>query len=160
MKISLRRIPLLALLTLSAATMACTATDESGTEGDEEDLTSLTARSRKLEFAGYVYVDENTSDSAIVAEVKKQTQSAFGALREANVGVNSRELKDVDPATFLKTPVTVVDRANPSAPPKRMTKVAYTFTDDAVVPIPMAQRSAISLVLISWTASRPFQSLC
>jgi hypothetical protein len=79
--------------------------------------------------------------------VKRQTQSAFGALREANVGVNSRELKDVDPSTFLKTPVDVVDAANPGAT-RRMTKVAYTFTDAAVIPVPMAKRSAISLGLL------------
>ena len=57
-------------------------------------------------------------------------------------------LKDVDPASFLKTPVEVVDPANKNAPPRKMTKVAYTFKDDAVVPLPMASRSAISLGLL------------
>lgn len=149
MKISLTRLPLLMLLLASAGVAACSApSDDPSLDGDEEDLTSLTARARKLEFAGYVYVDPSASDSSIVAEVKRQTQSAFGALREANVGVNSRELKDVDPSTFLKTPVDVVDPAEPSAPLRRMLKVAYTFTDDAVVPVPMATRSAISLGLL------------
>lgn len=149
MKLSLTNFPVLMLLAASLSTAACAAdTADENTEAGEDDLTSLTARARKLEFAGYVYVDEGTSDMAIVSEVKRQTQSAFGALREANVGVNSRELKDVDPATFLKTSVSVVDPANPAAAPKRMTKVAYTFTDDAVVPVPMATRSAISLGLL------------
>ncbi|AKV03756.1 hypothetical protein AKJ09_10419 [Labilithrix luteola] len=150
MKLSLTRTPLLLLLAACAASAtACTAdaSDDGAAVGDEEDLTSLTARARRLDFAGYVYVAEGTSDYAIVSEVKRQTQSAFGALREGNVGVNSRELKDVNPATFLKTPVTVVDPANPGATTK-MVKVAYTFTDNAVVPVPMATRSAISLGLL------------
>jgi len=149
MKLSLTRLPLVMLLVAAASTVACTAaTDEEDTEGQDEDLTSLTARSRKLDFAGYVYVEDGTPDSLITSEIKRQTQSAFGALREANIGVNSRELKDVDPATFLKTPVKVVDPANPTAAPKKMTKVSYTFTDNAVVPLPLASRSALPLGLL------------
>jgi hypothetical protein len=149
MKLSLARLPMMMLLA-AATTMACAAPsdDDGAVPGDEDDLTSLTARARKLEFAGYVYVEVGTPDSSIIAEVKRQTQSAFGALREANVGVNSRELKDVDPSTFLKTEVNVVDPANRAAPPKKMTKVAYTFTDDAVIPIPMSRRSTIPLGLL------------
>jgi hypothetical protein len=150
MKTTLARLPLLAFLVASACAVGCAAPTDAAddAEGSEEDLTSLTARQRKLTFAGYVYVDEGAQDYTIVSEIKRQTQSAFGALREANVGVNSRELKDVDPSTFLKTPVNVVDPANRNAPPKKMIKVAYTFTDDAVVPVPMATRSAISLGLL------------
>jgi hypothetical protein len=149
MKLSLTRLPLMMLLA-AATTMACAAPSDDaddGAESGEDDLTSLTARQRKLEFAGYVYVDEGASDSEIIRTVKQQTQSAFGALRTAKVGVNSRELKDVDPATFLKTPVSVVDAAHPGTP-KKMTKVAYTFTDSALVPLPMATRSVISLALL------------
>lgn len=147
MKLSLARLALLALLAASA-TVACAAPTADDTQSGEEDLTSLTARARKLEFAGYVYVNPGAQDYEIISTVRRQTQSAFGALREANVGVNSRELKDVNPATFLKTEVDVIDPANRNAPPKKMLKVAYTFTDDAVVPIPMARRSSISLGLL------------
>ncbi len=145
------RIALLLSLFATATTAACAAPSDDGApvDGDEDDLTSLTARQRKLEFAGYVYVAEGTPDVSIVSAIKRQTQSAFGALREANVGVNSRELKDVDPSTFLKTPVDVVDPANKTAPARKMIKVAYTFKDDAVVPVPMANRSAISLGLLT-----------
>jgi hypothetical protein len=151
MKISMKSaLPLMLMLAASVSATACAADsdgDDNAAEG-EDDLTSLTARQRKLTFAGYVYVEEGTNDSSILSEVKRQTQSAFGALREANVGVNSRELKDVDPTTFLKTTVSVVDPANRNAPPKKMMKVAYTFTDDAVVPLPMSTRSGISLGLL------------
>ncbi len=148
MKLSLTRLPLMMLLAASTAVACAAPTDgDEGAQGEEEDLTSLTARARKLEFAGYVYVADGAGDSEIIRAVKQQTQSAFGALRTATVGVNSRELKDVDPATFLKTSVSVVDPAAPGAA-RKMTKVAYTYTDNALVPIPMASRSAISLALL------------
>src|SRR4051794_7394524 len=98
MKLSLTRLPLMMLLAASTA-VACAAPTDSGddsAQGGEEDLTSLTARARKLTFAGYVYVADGASDSEILRAVKAQTQSAFGALRTAKVGVNSRELHDVD----------------------------------------------------------------
>jgi hypothetical protein len=150
MKLSLKRaLPLMLMLAASVSGAACAAdSDADDVAEGEDDLTSLTARQRKLTFAGYIYVDEGASDASILATVKKQTQSAFGALREANVAANSRELGDVDPGTFLKTTVNVVDPANRTAPPKKMTKVSYTFTDDAVIPIPMARRSAIGLGLL------------
>jgi len=148
MKLSLSRLPFLMLLAASLSTAACAADQGEDTDGSEDDLTSLTARQRKLEFAGYVYVDRGASDQQILAAANHQTQSAFGALRTASVGVNTRELKGVDPSTFLKTDVDVIDPANRNAPPKKMTKVAYTYTDSAVVPIPMASRSALSLAFL------------
>ena len=150
MKLSLTRLPLMMLLAASTA-VACAAPTDSGddsAQGGEEDLTSLTARARKLQFAGYVYVADGASNSEILQAVKAQTQSAFGALRTAKVGVNSRELHDVDASTFLKTPVSVVDPAHPGSATK-MTKVAYTYTDNALVPTTMATRSAISLALLN-----------
>ena len=146
MKLSMR-LPLLALLVASTAIACAAPTDEDNTADGEEDLTSLTARARKLTFAGYVYVADGASDDTILRAVKAQTQSAFGALRTAKVGVNSRELHDVDASTFLKTSVTVVDKANPGRTTK-MTKVAYTYTDNALVPTTMSTRSAISLALL------------
>src|SRR5580765_425672 len=122
MKLSLTRLPLLMLLVAAGAT-ACTASTDDGAQGEDEDLTSLTARSRKLDFIGTVFVDANASDSTIAQAVKQQTQSAFGALRTAKVGVNSRELKDIDPKTFKKFNVDVVDKANPNAAPRKMIKV-------------------------------------
>ena len=71
--------------------------------------------------------------SALVA-CAAPTDSSFGALRTAKVGVNSRELKDVDPTTFRKTAVTVIDKANPGAS-RTMTKVAYTYTDSFLVAV-------------------------
>jgi hypothetical protein len=117
--------------------------------GDEDDLTSLTARARTLKFAGVVFVDPSASDSSIIATIRKQTQSAFGALREADVGVNSREFKDVDPKTFVKSQVTVIDTDRPGDTGVARLRVSYTFTDTAVVPLPMATRSSLQLAVLN-----------
>ena len=131
---------------LSTLAMGCVAGDEMSAE---DDLTSVTARSRSLAFDGYVYVSASASDSEILNAVRAQTQTAFGALRTAEIGVNNRELKAVDVKTFTKTKVTVVDTANPSAPSSAMLKVRYRYTDNAVVPVSMAKRSAIGLAVMS-----------
>src|SRR5512139_1563968 len=113
---------LLAGLAVTSATFAtgCSAAADTGEDDtSEEALTSITARSRTLKFTSYVYVDVNASDQTILTTVRRQTQSAFGALRTSDIGVNSRELKDVDPSTFVKTKVSVADPANPSAPAKQ-----------------------------------------
>ncbi len=146
MKLSVSRV----LLPLALATIAagCAASHED-TRTQDDDLTSITARSRTLKFGGTVYVSANASDWQILDAIKHQTQSAFGALRTANVGVNSRELKDVDPKTFVKTKVTVVDTDKANDPGTAMLRVTYTYTDNALVPTSMARRSAVSLGLLA-----------
>ena len=139
----------LLIVSLAAALCAPACSSSDSSAGDSDDLTSNTALARKLRFQGVVYVDEGTTDDGIVAIVKKQTQSAFGAFRTSNVGVNTRELGAVDPSTFSKKVVDVVDPANPAAPAQRKLRVQYTYTDDAVVPKTMATRSSLSLGLLN-----------
>lgn len=143
---NLLRLSLLALASLTAA--ACSGAPMDTTDDGEEDLTSASARARKLTFQSYVYVDQGTSDGEIVRQVQSQTQTAFGALRTAEVSVASRELKGVDPKTFKKTTVTVVDPAN-TASPRTMTKVTYRYSDDAIVPVSMAKRTSLSSAVMS-----------
>lgn len=136
--------PLLALSLLPPVVAGC-ATDQAAdeaAESDEEDLTSLTARGRALKFTGAVYVTQGASDSTILETIRDQTQTAFGPLRNAEVGVNSRELKDLNPATFTKADVQVVDEAGAIT---TMTRVTYTYTDTAVVPVSMAKKSSLAL---------------
>lgn len=122
-------------------------------ESTEDDLTSLTARSRALVFDAYVYVRVGASNSEIEAAIKRQNQSAFGATRTADIGVNRRELKitlaELDPKYFSKTEVNVVDAKNPNAPATKMLKVQYRYTDTAVVPVPMANKSSASLAVLA-----------
>src|SRR5205807_1806338 len=108
--------------------------DTGGDVSEEDDLTSVTARSRSLQFDGYVYVSADASDDEILHAVRAETQTAFGALRNARIGVNNRELKAVDVKTFKRAKVSVVDENGATTP---MLKVTYRYTDTAVVPVDM-----------------------
>ncbi len=150
---TLRPLKLLPLLLLSAAGFACSAAPSDAIDQSEDELTSLTARTRTLKFTGYVYVDETASDLAITQAVRRQTQSAFGAIRTAKIGVNSRELKDVDPTTYVKSKVKVIDPAKIGDLGRTMLKVGYTYTDTAVVPTTMSTRSSLSMGLLNGSYS-------
>src|SRR5512140_2307693 len=100
----LSRLGCLLLLTTAAA---CSGGEE--LDSGNEDITSVTARTRTLHFAGYGYVSPTASSYEIMSAVPRQTPSAFGALRTATIGVEPRELSAVDASTFVKTSVKVVD---------------------------------------------------
>jgi hypothetical protein len=137
-----------AALAVSAAACSAQATD-SADDQSEDELTSVTARSRYLKFDAYVYVRRGASDQEILSAVRTQTQTAFGALRTAEVGVNSRELKEVSPKTFVKTDVTVIDTKKAGDVGTPMTRVKYRYTDNAVVPVSMARRSGLGIAVMS-----------
>ncbi len=139
------KVSFFALMGLSAA-CASSAGDTVGT--GQDDLTSATARARKLTFSGYVYVDTSATDGQILQQVRTQTQTAFGALRTSQVAVASRELKGVDPKTFIKTKVVVAIAAQPNTT-KTMMKVSYVYKDDAVVPVAMASRTALPTAVLN-----------
>ncbi|MFT3766583.1 MAG: hypothetical protein QM820_13880 [Minicystis sp.] len=143
----IKRHSALALLLVAAGTSVGCA-GEDATTGDEDDLTSTTARERGLSIEGYVYVKATASDSQILAAVRKQNKSGFGALREADISANNRELSEIDAKSFAKEPVTIVDPKNPSAPGTPALRVRYKYTDCALVPISMARRSAFNMALL------------
>lgn len=134
-------------LGLLASTAACTATDDEMTEDSEDDLTSVTARARTLEFVGTVFVEPGTSDDAILQTVRTQAQTAFGPLRTAEMAVNSRELREIDTSTFVKREVKVIDPAG--GPARDMVEVKYTYKDNAVVAVSYANRSSAPLALMN-----------
>jgi hypothetical protein len=109
-----------------------------------DDLTSLSARTRKLSFEGIVYVEPGASNAVILERIRAQTQTAFGPLRESKIAVNSRELRDVDASTFQKRSVRIVDPERPRSVPVPNLEVRYTYTDDAIVPVSFAERSTIA----------------
>ncbi len=143
----LKSLPVLraSTLVLLSTLAACSGSAAPEDANEVDPLTSITARSRQLKFEGVVYVDPRASSAEILAQVRRQTQTAFGALRTASVGVNSRELKEVSPATFKKTKVSVIDG---TATPRQMLQVRYTYVDNAVVPAAMARRSTMSLAVM------------
>jgi hypothetical protein len=136
-----------AILALGLSLALGCATDDLTIDEASDDLTSSTALARQLKFAGLVYVSPTAGDSEILQAVRKQTQSAFGALREATVAVNSRELSEVDAKSFTKTLMDVVDPAT-SKVLKQVQRVTYTYTDTAVMPKSFAKRSSLSLGLL------------
>lgn len=138
-----------ALASLALFAGACESTDTAAVDAVEEDLTSNTALARTLTFAGAVYVDVGASDYTILDAMKKQTQTAFGALREANIGVNSRELKDIDIKTWKKNEVTMFDTAVGDTKGSKKLRVEYTFTDTAVVPKAMSTKSSLGLGVLA-----------
>ena len=141
-----RSLSALVGLPLICALAACTAADEGPTTAEgEEDLTSLSARQRVLQFEGIVYVEPNQSDTKILEVVHKQTQSAFGALLAQEIGVNSREVQNVDPRSFKKRNVTVVD---PAGATSEMVEVRYSYKDNAVVPVAMSRKTSLQLALL------------
>src|SRR6187397_313157 len=103
------------LLASTAACSAETASEEGEPAGSEDDLTSVTARSRTLEFQGTVFVEPAASADQILQSVRTQTQTAFGPLRTSDMAVQSRELREIDQSTFKKRNVKVVDVANGSS---------------------------------------------
>ena len=137
------------LVGLVAVTAGCSAaSDEESVSGDS-DLTSLTARSRTLEFVGTVYVDKNANADAIMSAVRAQAQTAFGPLRTSNIAVNSRELKDIDASTFQKRTVRVIDTSKTNDRGTDMTEVHYTYKDDAVVGLEYSTRTAAPLAVMN-----------
>lgn len=137
----MKRLQALACAALFSLPLA--ACDDGATTADEADLTSVRARSRELKFEGRVYVSPNASQDEILRVVHQQTKTAFGPLRTSNIGVNNRELKGVDPQTFVKRNVLVVDTDVAGDKGKEMLEVRYTYVDDAVVPEDMSDRSTL-----------------
>lgn len=131
------------------ALAACSSSGEGAdTAGEEDDLTSLTARQRKLVFEGMVYVDANANDDAILAVARQQAQTLFGPLLAQEVAVQSRELQNVDPRSFKKRNVKVIDATNASDAGKDMIEVRYRYTDNAVVPVAMSRKTSLSLAVL------------
>ena len=138
---------MLSLTTLGMA--GCAADQEPGTAGEEDDLTSLTARQRILTFDGVVYVKPGASQDDILAAAREQTQTAFGALLATEVAVRSREVQNVDVASFKKREVTVVDPNVASDAGKPMLEVKYSYRDEAVIPVALSRHTTLSLALLS-----------
>jgi hypothetical protein len=148
----LTSLPVLALVALAALAPACSHHTDDTTDdaaSSEDDLTSLTARERTLTFESVVYVAANASDQQMLAAVEHQTKSGFGALREAEVGANTRELGLDDTKGFIKEPVVLIDPTKAGDKGTPMVRVRYRYTDRAVVPVTLATRTAISLGLLT-----------
>lgn len=144
-----RIVTAIAVGSLACATAACADSDEGSGQGkeggDENDLTSVTARSRTLEFVGTVFVEPQANDATILQTVRTQAQTAFGPLRTQDLAVNSRELREIDTSTFVKRNVKVIDGQTQ----RDMIEVKYTYKDNAVVAASYARRTSVPLAVMN-----------
>lgn len=120
-------------------------------EPTSDELTSLSARGRDLEFEGRFYLEPGASESEPLDRAREQTHSLFGALLHQDVGVNHRELREIDRSTMKMRDVQVVSLDGTKRP---MREVRYTYVDRAVVPLAMARRSALPIAVLSTDLSR------
>ena len=127
----------------------CSASSDGATTGDEDDLTSLTARQRTLTFEGVVYVDPKASETTILQAARAQTQTAFGALLASNVAVRTREVQNIDRSSLVKRDVLVVDPNVASDPGTPMIEVRYAYGDEAVIPVALSRHTSLSLALLA-----------
>lgn len=117
-------------------------------EVDPDEITGAHAVARTITLNGYVLVAPSASASTILATVRQQTRTFFGPLRNSLVGLDDREVNNVDPATFVREPVTVVDTANPAAATRPMLRVRYTYTGRAVADNSLSSRRTLSTVAL------------
>ncbi len=148
-----------ALAAAVAVVAGCSSPSDDAAAGDEDDLTSLTARQRILTFDGVVYVSPETSEADTLAATRKQTQTAFGALLASKVSVRTREVQNVDPGSLRKRAVLVVDTNVANDPGKPMVEVSYKYKDEAVIPVELARHSSLSLALLAQGADYEWKTI-
>ena len=148
-----------ALAAVVAVVAGCASPSDDAASGDEDDLTSLTARQRILTFDGVVYVAPDTREADILAATRKQTQTAFGALLASKVAVRTREVQNVDPGSLRKREVLVVDTNVAGDPGKPMLEVTYTYKDEAVIPVELSRHSSLSLALLAQGADYAWKTV-
>lgn len=114
-----------------------------GTDAASDELTSATGREHTIQWDSYVYASPTADTATIQRAIQRQVKSALGALRQPEVGLLDRDaLHNVDPSTWKTETLTVVDTANPSAPPQKVVRVRYHYADTAIA---RAGREAMTL---------------
>jgi len=142
-----------------ALVAGCSSSGDDAAAGDEDDLTSLTARQRILTFDGVVYVAPSASERDILAATRKQTQTAFGALLASKVAVRTREVQNVDTSSLKKREVIVVDTNVEGDAGKPMLEVTYKYKDEAVIPVELARHTSLSLALLAQGADYEWKTI-
>jgi len=150
----LRRFGSVALAALVGAAFAGCApgmgTDGASTdEADPDEIVGANAVGRNMSVDGVVLVRTGARDSEITEAVRRQVRVLFGAAKGMDIGLGDREATAVDPQTFRRDTVTVVDTARPTAPTAQMLRVRYTYRDRAIVPRAMSSRRTIGTTTLA-----------
>ncbi len=114
------------------------------TEADPDEITGANAVARTLTVQGYVYVEPTASAATILEAVRRQTRTMFGPLRNLRIGLDDREVRSVDPQTFRRENVSVVDVDHRGVAARPMVRVRYSYSDRAVVTTDLASRRSIA----------------
>lgn len=131
----------------AAAFLAGCATDEVDALPGEDDWASdqivgASSVGRRMAVEGFVYVPVNATQGAISAAVTAQMRVLFGAARTSDIGLSERQ-PIINPTSFRRDAVTVVDTARPTAATRTLWRVRYTYRSRAVVPRGLATTSTI-----------------
>lgn len=140
------------LLVLSLAlTVGGCSGGPSGNEATSADhLTGTTSAERGIHFQSYVYVTPSADDAAIKVAIARQVKTAIGALRSPKVSIDDRASQsNLDPSTWKRQNVSVVDPANPTAAGRPIVRVTFPYNDRAVVTNDLSTRSAIDFVVLA-----------
>lgn len=129
------------------------AVDEAPADPDE--ITGANAVARTITLKGYVLVETGASASTILETVRQQTRTYFGPLKALNIGLDDREVRNVDERTFVREPVTVIDTDRPGDTGRPMLRVRYTYTGRAVVTNTLASKRTIQVTALtgSWSSA-------
>ena len=131
----------------AAALLAGCASDEVEALPGEDDwapdqIVGATSVGRRMAVEGFVYVPVGATQGAITAAVTAQMRVLFGAARSNDIGLSERQ-PIVNPASFRRDEVSVVDTARPGAAARPMWRVRYTYRSRAVVPRALANASTV-----------------
>lgn len=113
-------------------------------------LTGVNSEQRGIHFQSYVYVPTTASDADIQAAIARQVKTAIGALRAPEVSLNDRDAQhNVDPSSWQRQTLSVVDPTNPNAPATQVVRVTYPYNDVAVVTDGLSSSSTVSFTMLA-----------
>jgi hypothetical protein len=138
------------LAALALAPIACSQSAGDDTATSDNHLTSVNAAQRGIHFQSYVYVPTTASDSDIQTAIARQVKTAIGALRQPEVSINDRDAQNnLDPSTWTRQTVTLVDPTNASAATSQLQRVTYPYNDVAVVTNSLQSSSAVAFTMLA-----------
>jgi hypothetical protein len=156
---SLRAFALALLTTMSATALAGCAAEQEPSADEAEDsfgpdqIVGANSVGKRVTVQGHVLVPVNSSQDTITAAVRSQMRVLFGAARSMNIALSERQ-PIINTASFVRETVTVVDPANPSARPRTMWRVSFTYRARAVVPRDIADQGRVPTATLFQSYSR------
>ena len=128
------------------------------------DLTGVTSEQRGFHFQSYVYVPTTASNGDIQTAIARQVKSAIGALQRIDVTFNALNAEgNLDPSTWTRATLGVVDPTNTGAAATQVLRVTYPYNDVAVAIDSLAKTSAVDFVVLADDYSQhytPLQQSC